>query len=1703
MGSDSVTQGTLSIGADTWEWSVGSLDVGTTATLTAQATVDEGYAGTVISNTAVITGSNRLDPNPGNDRDTADLNVKQSNIVVTKSVSEFEPVAGNQIVFDINVYNEGPDDADDVVVSDVLPSQLVFVSADQGGVESGGTVTWDLGTVPAGENITVRVTTLVPEGLGHDLTLSNNATGTSPGDTDPTDNQDDVKITVQNEVTVGDLVFFDVDGDGVYEPEAGDYGIPGVDIIVVDQFGNEQVITTDENGNWNADTLPGNLVIYYDAESAPLLGLTQTAPASPSPGGFYAPNVAVGSTDLNDYDFGFTSSAGVIKLTKKANKSSASIGDMVLYTLEVENTTSISFTEESALFVNDSTPSGFKYVEDSARINGSPFAPPKPYRPLRFGPLILEPFETVKINYLMVVGTGVTEGEYINTAVAEDNGGPQSNTAKAKVCVVGDPIFDETTVIGKVFHDRNGNGIQDKGEKGIGGARVVSVRGDIITTDRYGRYHIKDVKPAREDRGGNFILKLDMKSLPGGAKMTTENPRVIRVTEGMMEKINFGVRLPEHRSMLNSLRNHLNLFANIFRASPADAAEMKYEPYLSITQDRLTPQAKLNLSMGDEMVAIMEDGVLRENIRFFIYSNYTDFIDHYRLSIYKQEDIEKKQALKVLELQDINIYKPVAWDGRTDGEEKLEKSGEYMAVLEAFGKEGGRDETLPMPFKVYGYNPVFEVQNETLPEDDEIPGFGMDGTSQRGIIPLGGKVVVRGEDVMPSDSVVVNGMIVKVDDRGGFIREMILPFGENKVSVEVKTVDGSLVASKSEMIKIEEDDMFFVALLDITAGENNVSGNIAPIEQDDHYDEDLFVDGRVAFYLKGKIKGKYLVTAQLDTGEDDIDEILDRLDEKDPRRVFKELDPEAYYPVYGDDSTLITDVNTQGRFYVKIEWDKSHFMWGNYNTRFTGTEFARYNRSLYGAQVMHESTKETAFGDTRTLATAFIAESSNLQDHNEFLSTGGTLYYLKNKEVSEGSEKVSLEVRDKDSGRVKAVTTLYPQVDYEIDNFQGRIILTTPLPFKAYSDTIISSQLNNGDDLVLVVDYEYYQNCGEVDDDTTWGTRAYHWLTDNIKLGGTYIEERRDDTDYELWGGDMTIKFFPGTYMRFEYAESDQIQVPGFWSTDGGLSFAGIRNAGDGSSGRAWKIEQFADFREFGDGTLAMDFQAWYSSKERGFSSIGEDAEEDTVEYGAEVDWEVGETGNVKLRHSTYDEDNVFYEETTTAQYSWKSHEGKAKTTLEMRHKKLTEYDNAYNLTVHPTSNDVEEEYEDLIAAIRFDYELDEWRQWYGILQATLDHEGDNSPQNSKATVGYTSQISERTWMNLELFAGDLGWGGGAGFTQDINERTSVYTRYLTDVDGDDGRTHTAAFGASYRFNDRTELYSERQWGKDRYEMSTSDIYGVRYNPSEKWTLDFSYGRSEVDEDRDYSSYTETDQIERDTASMGVIYRDDDWNWNSRVEFRSDRGDEKEEQWVTTNRFKYRYSDSLTWQGKFYYSITRDKTNNEDDARFVESSLGFAYRPVDNDRWNILGKYSYIEDLTPISQQDDEDDTYDEKSHVLSLEGIYQISRNWEAGVKAAWKKSEIRPYSNESQWYDSETWLLVGRLNWHVISKWDALLEYRWLDVDIAEDTREGWLAAIYRHIDDNFKVGLGYNFTDFNDDLTDLSYDVGGWFINVIGKW
>jgi hypothetical protein len=70
-------------------------------------------------------------------------------------------------------------------------------------------------------------------------------------------------------------------------------------------------------------------------------------------------------------------------------------------------------------------------------------------------------------------------------------------------------------------------------------------------------------------------------------------------------------------------------------------------------------------------------------------------------------------------------------------------------------------------------------------------------------------------------------------------------------------------------------------------------------------------------------------------------------------------------------------------------------------------------------------------------------------------------------------------------------------------------------------------------------------------------------------------------------------------------------------------------------------------------------------------------------------------------------------------------------------------------------------------------------------------------------------------------------------------------------------------------------------------------------------------------------------------------------------------------------------------------------------------------------------------------------------------------------------------------------------------VKVWDVLAEGRYLTNDVARNNRIGALFAIYRHLGNNVKIGVGYSLSDFSDDLSDQSYNSRGFFLNLLGKF
>ena len=104
---------------------------------------------------------------------------------------------------------------------------------------------------------------------------------------------------------------------------------------------------------------------------------------------------------------------------------------------------------------------------------------------------------------------------------------------------------------------------------------------------------------------------------------------------------------------------------------------------------------------------------------------------------------------------------------------------------------------------------------------------------------------------------------------------------------------------------------------------------------------------------------------------------------------------------------------------------------------------------------------------------------------------------------------------------------------------------------------------------------------------------------------------------------------------------------------------------------------------------------------------------------------------------------------------------------------------------------------------------------------------------------------------------------------------------------------------------------------------------------------------------------------------------------------------------------------------------------------------------------------------------------------------------------KIAHRMGEARIARDSGPWFISTADFASIQGRYETVYKWDALVEYRYLKVDQNDSDRHGWLVGVDRHVNENFRVGLGYNFTSFSDNLADLDYDHKGWFLNLTGTY
>ena len=582
-------------------------------------------------------------------------------------------------------------------------------------------------------------------------------------------------------------------------------------------------------------------------------------------------------------------------------------------------------------------------------------------------------------------------------------------------------------------------------------------------------------------------------------------------------------------------------------------------------------------------------------------------------------------------------------------------------------------------------------------------------------------------------------------------------------------------------------------------------------------------------------------------------------------------------------------------------------------------------------------------------------------------------------------------------------------------------------------------------------------------------------------------------------GVDLTLRKSAQTWLRLERSVSEGPVSASLLSNDGGYSYQQAAIAPDrhvkANGQRLDASVRLDDITDLANGV----FTFYHQRLDGGYSAPGLIASTDTTVTGGTLVIQADERSSVKFDALSKTQQEALHvsavevDVQTQVSEHWRVDSG-------VRHENRSDHSPVVPLTQ-------EQGYRDDLA-LKLTYDSRQRWSSYGFAQQTLQISG-NREQNNRLGVGGEYRTSDRFKVNGELSGGDLGTAVNVGTEYQMSANTNLYNVYtLENQRSDNGvraRKGNLALGFKTRYSDSASVYMEERYTHGEVPTGLTHAMGFDLAATDRLNIGANLDLGTL---RDNNTAA---KIKRTAAGVRLGYRFDAITYAGALEYRVDDNEQadtstsKRTTWLTKNSFKYLLNPDWRLLGKFNPSPSHSSLGEFYNGNFTEAVLGYAYRPVNNNALNALAKYTYFYNL-PASDQltlSNSAAEFIQKSHILSLDVMVDLTRQFSLGGKYAYRMGELAQDRVNPQFFQSNASLYVLRADWHFVHRWDGLLEGRMLELPQAGDRRSGFLIGLYRQAGDHIKAGIGYNFTDFSDDLTDLSFDSQGFFVNVIGKF
>ncbi len=854
-------------------------------------------------------------------------------------------------------------------------------------------------------------------------------------------------------------------------------------------------------------------------------------------------------------------------IQKLASRSVVEIADFLDYSIKVRNNGAVALGTPGVV-VSDDLPAGFAYQPGTARVNGQALADPSGGRGprLAFNIGSLNASAEILLTYRVRVGPGALEGDGTNRARASFNGGV-SNLGSARVQVQGGVFSDKGFIVGKVFLDCNRSSVQDDGELGIPGVRIYLEDGTSAVSDSEGKYSFYGLSPL------THVLKLDRTTMPIGSELVALNNRnagdagssFVDLKNGELFKANFAEgscsaavleEVKTRRAKPDPVSGEeteralsQRLEADPRTRPPGDVKAQPASGTLGATTVAPVPgfvpvaprhdAAPITLGPTSGLIAKLPTVDLEKLLPGMDNSfGFVDLKDRDTLPIAQTNIRIKGAAGSIFHLSVNGTDVPLSRVGKKSvlADQHLQ-AWEFIGIslkpgpnelrarqLDEFGNErGAASITLIAPDQL--------GKLEVL-----LPSAGIaDGLSTaRVIVKLsdahGVPVTVRTPITLEASTGV--WQVEDLDSREPGV-QVFIEGGRGEFLLSAPDTPGETLVRVSSGILQAESRMDFLPNLrpliaaGVIEGVLNLSKldtrALVPSRKQDHFEQELnnlsttSNDGklqaaaRTALFLKGKVKGEYLLTLAYDS-------------DKDTRqRLFRDIQPDEFYPVYGDSSIRRFDAQSTSQLYVRVDKNKSYLLYGDFITQnpTTTRKLGVYSRSLTGAQ--------EHFENQRVAVNAFASRDSTTQIIDEIPANGTSgPYRLTRTDALENSEKVEILVRDRSQPGIVLKTT--PQTrfsDYEVEQLTGQIIFRSPI---ASLDSSFNPQS-------IRITYE-----ADLGGKEFWvaGVDAQVKLTDRVEVGAIAVRDENPQDKATLVGVNATVKLTEKTFLTGELARTDK-----------------------------------------------------------------------------------------------------------------------------------------------------------------------------------------------------------------------------------------------------------------------------------------------------------------------------------------------------------------------------------------------------------------------------------------------------------------------------------------------------------------------------------------------------------------------------------